>query len=314
MDTFHNAEEGVEGPYSGMVLTAPISLARFGPIVVSAHTDIGGRTAQEDRLVMAPNLVSNGNHVAFFGIFDGTAGDFASDIIQKIIVRHLVTTDVWRSLMLHLDNNVDDGTTIPGLAMLSLSQMYANADAELLDLCHKFQNNYSSCTSGDSRVSMCYEEEGTLFAKFITTDHKPDVPHEESRILAAGGSVQYIPTHENKPFLRGGDFLARKAKGDMPMQIQYSRAFGGKDLKLYGLHNDPDITVFRREESHKGFILASDGLWDTIECQQAFCNAFYALNRGDNPSRYLVHTTLAEDKRLAKRSDNITIIVIFFEE
>lgn len=49
--------------------------------------------------------------------------------------------------MLHLDNNVDDGTTIPGLAMLSLSQMYANADAELLDLCHKFQNNYSSCTS-----------------------------------------------------------------------------------------------------------------------------------------------------------------------
>lgn len=41
MDTFHNAEEGVEGPYAGMVLTAPISLARFGPIVVSAHTDIG---------------------------------------------------------------------------------------------------------------------------------------------------------------------------------------------------------------------------------------------------------------------------------
>lgn len=54
----------------------------------------------------------------------------------------------------------------------------------------------------------------------------------------------------------------------------------GKDLKQYGLHNDPDITVFRREESHKGFILASDGLWDTIECQQAFGNAFYALNRG----------------------------------
>lgn len=33
---------------------------------------------------------------------------------------------------------------------------------------------------------MCYEEEGTLFAKFITTDHKPDVPHEESRILVGG--------------------------------------------------------------------------------------------------------------------------------
>ncbi|GIX65194.1 serine-threonine phosophatase 2C [Babesia caballi] len=329
-------------------LTQPINCANFGPFSVSAHTDIGHRKTQEDRFVVVPSLGSNGNHVAFFGIFDGTvgrrrfghtaagAGHFASDTIQKIIVRHLVCTDVWDALMKQLEEE-DDGTTIPALAVLALSKMYANADAELLDLCRKEENHYSSCTSvtvlivndyivvahlGDSRVSLCYEEGGQTAARFITADHKPHLPEERQRIVAAGGSVQYLTSHHNKPFLRGGDFLARKAKGEQPMQIQYSRAFGGKDLKMFGLSSEPDISVFRRTSQHKGLILASDGLWDTRECHQAFSNVLYARSKGilasevfsplagKNPSRYLVETTLKENRCKAHRSDNITAVAV----
>lgn len=41
-----------------------------------------------------------------------------------------------------------------------------------------------------------------------------------------GGSVEYLHNHNNKPFIRGGDFAFRKSRGEQPMQLQYSRAFG----------------------------------------------------------------------------------------
>ena len=49
---------------------------------------------------------------------------------------------------------------------------------------------------------------------------------ERRRIEKAGGSLAYL--HGGKPFIRGGDFAERQLKGDRPMQLNYSRAFGGK--------------------------------------------------------------------------------------
>lgn len=43
------------------------------------------------------------------------------------------------------------------------------------------------------------------------------------------------------------------------MQLQYSRAFGGKDLKPFGLTATPTVNVTKRERQFIGFILASDG-------------------------------------------------------
>ena len=43
---------------------------------------------------------------------------------------------------------------------------------------------------------------------------------------------------------RGGDFFRRQAAGEHPKQLNYSRAFGGKDLKMFGLSVEPDISHF----------------------------------------------------------------------
>ncbi|ORM41470.1 putative protein phosphatase 2C 71 [Babesia sp. Xinjiang] len=322
------SEESAEDLPEPTVLTRPLDSTNFGYYSVSAHTDIGDRKTQEDRFVIAPNLGTPSNQVAFFGIFDGTVGHLASETIHKIIVRHLVSTAVWSVLLSELERDRDDGSTIPALAVLSLSQAYTNADEELLGICHQENNDYSSCTSvtvlviknytvvahlGDSRAALCYQDTGKLYARFITKDHKPDMPAERCRILASGGSVQFLSSHNNKPFLRGGDFLERKSKGDQPMQIQYSRAFGGKDLKIYGLSSEPDISVIRRGDHHRAIVLGTDGLWDTCDCNHVFSAVFQARSNGVNPSRHLVDSALKTNRRALHRSDNITAIVVFFE-
>lgn len=98
--------------------------------------------------------------------------------------------------------------------------------------------------------------EEPLCATSLTVDHKPDQEAELRRIervraarqirtgsappcaahsppppapLQAGGCLTYL--HGGKPFIRGGDFTQRQALGERPMQLNYSRAFGGKDLK-----------------------------------------------------------------------------------
>lgn len=61
-------------------------------------------------------------------------------------------------------------------------------------------------------------------------DHKPNMPSELQRIQASGGSLVWL--HGNKAYIRGGDFIRRQANGEHPKQLNYSRAFGGKDLKV----------------------------------------------------------------------------------
>jgi len=108
-----------------------------------------------------------------------------------------------------------------------------------------------------------------------------------------GGSLVYL--HGNRPFLRGGDFHQRK----VAMQLNYSRAFGGKDLKPFGLSSSPDIRVIdvklpispaasgqpassvstdahgnvtsmsKPGEAVYMLVMGSDGIWDVLHPQVA---------------------------------------------
>ena len=52
---------------------------------------------QEDRLVCCPEFGSK--HRGFFGVFDGTVGDFASDYVHKNIVDNLRKTSSYKSFL-----------------------------------------------------------------------------------------------------------------------------------------------------------------------------------------------------------------------
>jgi len=296
-------------------------------LTFSCFSHIGNRKTQEDRYVACGDCIEP-KKSAFFGVFDGTVGDFASENVKEIMVRTLLQQPSWKELA-----EASKAQT-PQLLERALADAYRDVDHELLRLCSANSNHYATCTSvtvavvgdfiavahiGDSRVILGSEEvgemngTGEMNGKSLTRDHEPHLPEERERIEQNGGAVERLKKHGNKPYIRGGDFMMRKALGEQPMQLQYSRAFGCKDLKVFGLTAVPEIYVFKRERSMKTIILGSDGIWGVVSPKEAATLARHAPSRKLNPAEAVVRYALRNNAAKKVRSDNVTAVVIAFD-
>jgi len=318
--------DGLKKDLGFVSINTAFKTKRIGPLLVSAYSHIGKRNNQEDRFVVAPNL-QNGEY-AFFGVFDGTVKEFASDFVSKSILDCLLASPSFRTF----DALSPEEKAAPATSKLlkdTLAECFVLTDERLLAWCRENENHYTSTTAvtvlvhvptkrlyvahlGDSkiilgRVEQKEGEERQLVGSAVTMDHKPDMPEERKRIEAAGGSLTYL--HGGKPFIRGGDFTQRKHA----MQLNYSRAFGGKDLKMYGLSAVPDINEFiLTSKKDRIVILGSDGLWDVVDPTTAVRLAESALGQQKCASEEL--GVLALRNHLAKGSaDNVTTICCFFD-
>jgi protein phosphatase len=293
----------------------------------SMYQNLGGRKTQEDRFILAPEIKTDsatyGHRQAFFGIFDGTVGDFASETCRCVALRKLAGLDSWRALR---SRSPDDRNLTKRDFETMTVDLYKSIDNEVLEMSAISAKNYTTCTGvtvmilgeilvvghvGDSRVVLAREDGGrNILGEQLTYDHKPDLERERERIEKCGGMVERLANHNHKPFHRGGDFLMRKALGETPMQLQYSRAFGAKDLKVFGSICTPDVKVLRLDASMKVVILASDGLWDVIQTNDAAVLAMRAVKEGVSPAERLVEHALGENLKKNTRADNITCVCI----
>lgn len=299
---------------------------------VAAYQSIGDRKTQEDRYTLVPRLDSSLDVVnSFFGVFDGTVGDFASHTVKDLVVPKLLESPNWKAYRQSFPLQPPEEER---LLFDAFHDMYRAADSALLAQCARHTQHYATCTSvtvlivgdllvvghlGDSRVILVKEEEpGVFVGEQLTVDHKPDLDTERQRIEQCGGMVERLQNHGNKPFIRGGDFMMRKALGEQPMQLQYSRAFGAKDLKIFGLSCVPDVKIIRMGSSAyknvRFLVLASDGLWDVISTAEAARKLQEAVAKREHPAECLVHAALHQQVRLGGRADNITAVTVQFDQ
>lgn len=314
---------------------------QFGPINVSAATSIGRRRNQEDRFVMCPDLFSG--EYGFFGIFDGTVKEHASEWVHHHIVEELLHSLSFQRY--HAMSQSDKA--LPANRKLleqACIEFYSSTDAKLVVWCAERDIHYSSCTSvtvlihfptsrmyvahlGDSHAVIGGVIDSKLQGHSLTRPHKPDDPAELKRIEAAGGCCVYL--RSGKPFIRGGDFFQR----DLAMQLNYSRAFGGKDLKMYGLSCVPSVLQLLFTGGNGGdsksfpanvLILGSDGVWDVVDpntgvnvvvhAQDAYTKFQQSGNQNSrvpSPSEQIVAVALDNHVRHGS-SDNVTAVTIFF--
>ena len=97
----------------------------------------------------------------------------------------------------------------------------------------------------------------------LTHDHKPDLPHERARVLAAGGRVEWQGCWR---VVAESPLPGRPAAG-----LAVSRSLGDAQFKepLPLVSSDPDVSVTLLQPGDTMLILASDGVWDVLSDQDA---------------------------------------------
>jgi len=264
--------------------------------ISGAYSLQGRRSSNEDRHVILESLPSD-EAVAFFGIYDGHAGDKASDFCQKHLHDFIST-----------NNN-----SYPGDKNEALTTGFLSADKEFLQQAHskdlldgttvivalleKETGRLIVANAGDSRCILCRDGK----ALPMSIDHKPESITEAERIDDAGCFIW---------------------NGRINGYIAVSRAIGDRTFKLndaLGLDKQAVSSLPELKEIHliaekdKFFVLGCDGLWDVMSNSDVigFVHDYISKFKDDLDVNQLC-------KKLGERAiekgslDNVTIVIVIF--
>jgi len=163
--------------------------------------------------------------------------------------------------------------------------------------------------AGDSRavIGSTIDEVGTegtdgrLVAIELTEDQKPNSPIEATRIFNMGGYVSPEKKHESSRV-----YVKKDGAGGLAL----ARAIGDTSVGLVGVIAEPVVKTHTLTSSDKCIILASDGVWEYIESQEAveIVTQHASASRGANA---LLHESMDKWKITGLYRDDITIGVFY---
>lgn len=289
----------------------------------------GKRHAMEDFVRIQHNFMGQPEK-HFVGIYDGHDGEKVAFYAYKQLHKHLATA--------LKSKNPDDEQTIKECLTNAITSFDEHDTIRENDrsgscviACCVLGNTIYTINVGDSRAVLCTNGH----AVDLSIDHKPNRPDELERIQQAGGVVVYTGGWKRpedstynvcKRFTWNKDSPAlleqqkRKSPSLLFLDIwriggfgAMSRTIGDHDAKqcIQGLIATPEISTHQVGTNDEFIILASDGVWDVIESQQAVDIVKAALGTPPNPE--------AAARRLQNEAfnngsgDNISVIVVVFE-
>ena len=298
----------------GRSVDAPLVAWRFG-----VAADAGARPYMEDRHRVVAPFVTPGDEASadgpstrgFLGVFDGHSGPdaaiTAADRLHDVVAAHPAFADAVAAA-----EAADSGVAS------ALQAAFHAVDAEILDIARTHGGRHGATAlvalvdgdrvwtahAGDSRAVLCRAGGA---AHRLTDDHKPDLPAERARVLAAGGAVEW----------QGCWRVVCGARAGRPAAaLAVSRSLGDLDFKepLPLVTADPSVSLHVLRPGDAFVVLASDGLWDVLSDQTAVDIAAAALaaadTRGDDGDAAAQSAASLVRAALARRSgDNITVVV-----
>lgn len=238
----------------------------------------GWRLEMEDEHIIT-DMPSMPNHT-FVAVFDGHGGAGTAAYAKKNLIGAIEATESWR-----LYQSTGDIKHLGD----ALVQGFLDLDEDLRVYQDQSSGkDVSGCTSvtavitpthivcanaGDSRCILATDNG----VKYLSLDHKPYDSVEKTRIINAGGTVQYDRVDGDLAVSRAfGDFQW-KARADLSPQEQRVTC-------------NPDITVHERSSKDEVLILACDGVWDVFSNEEAAALVYEVLESGETSM-----TLLAEE-------------------
>ena len=233
------------------------------------------RDYMEDKSRVIQNINGDKNS-HLFCLFDGHGGDNVSQFLQENFYKYFkeicpITNpeEQFKELFRILDLKIKD---------LNLLSMGATACIIYITKENGKRVVYSA-NIGDTRSLLISFND----YKRLSYDHRATDSNEYNRIIKSGGIV-----------------FAGRVYGSLML----SRAFGDWELKSYGVISEPYVTKTHISDNDKYIIIASDGVWDTLDDSDV-----YEMSKNIDNSKDLCNKIV--EKSLDKGSmDNISCFVI----
>lgn len=255
----------------------------------------GGRPQNEDKhdiIINIHNKDTKKKDVNFYAVYDGHGGKNVSAYLSENLSQYFLDKRVAYPPKKQYIYSVFD--LISG--NLKKTDYATHMGSTALVVIH-FKNNDGDFLNvfnvGDSRCVLCRDN----FGLPLSVDHKPNWPAEQRRIELLGGII----TSD------GDDWRIKN--------LSVSRAFGDFDTTPYITHR-PEIFRYKLDKNDKFIVVACDGVWDVLSSQDvvnfilSHCYDKTLKNRINK--QYNIATQLAEHALYKGSTDNITIIVVFF--
>ena len=164
------------------------------------------------------------------------------------------------------------------------------------------QRTIVAANVGDSRAVLCRNNT----AWELTRDHKPNDPYETARIVQSGGDV--IWCGETNTI---GEPIAGRGIYRVNGNLALSRAIGDRSERPHVTAEPETISAPVIEDQDQFIVLATDGLWDVFESEDAVEYVLSLEREGHEHKK--IATLMVEEALRRGTYDNITVVIIWLD-
>lgn len=266
------------------------------------------KTNQDRGCVVYP-FASN-KRAALFMVLDGHGdqGDRVAEFAMRQIVLSVEEHD---ALATDPITALKESFIATNKALVVTKEIKAMTSGTTVVAAYVKENKMFIANVGDSRAVVATPSESNpemCVAKLLSVDHKPDAPEEHARITkhrgyvsmsrsnesfvsaetTPNGTIQLNDTPVEYTKKSSGPSCSASArvwlnKEHTLVGLAMSRSIGDLAVKRVGVIAEPDVCEYEIGEKDKFLILASDGVWEFIENQEA-------VNLVNRNIRYGAHT------------------------
>jgi serine/threonine protein phosphatase PrpC len=184
-----------------------------------------------------------------------------------------------------------------------------------------FGGRLSVSNCGDSRgVLGRRNPNGSISAHALTSDHKPEKSEERKRILGCGGHLGCRQVLVNQPgrgpvsMPVGPCRVWYQHRGET-LGLAMSRSLGDSIVHKSGVSAEPEILEHQVDDFDEFMIIATDGVWDVMDNNQAVQMVSNFITKAANWSSLEASTAIAKFARsrwekLSPMADDITCVVV----
>jgi len=247
--------EGEREVVTGAIRDGDGHVARIWGTSRKGYSPYNPRKKNQDALELVEDVATRTQAIL---VLDGhgEAGEVVSDFFKKNFCHRVFGHPDWPLGRPGMRRAIEDAIASLERELVDDAAVDTEFSGTTLVFCCLRDGVLLVANVGDSRVTL-----GTAAgAVALSTDHKPDLPEEKNRIVAAGGRVFAVEYDD------GVDGPPRVWLGHLDLPgLAMSRSIGDVVAHTAGVSSKPDFVERPIQPDDKFIVSATDGLWEFMD-------------------------------------------------